>query len=405
MDSLSIKSARKIALKAQLLDSSNNLPEGREGIAQVIEKLGYIQIDTISVVEWAHHHTLWTRPPDYNPDMLYKLQAEDHRIFEYWGHAASYLPVSDYRYYLPQMKAYNDPKKKWVKQRFQKYGQVMDLVLERIRKEGPLCSKDFVSSSGEKRSTWWDWKPAKAALELLFWKGDLMITERRNFQKIYDLTERVLPESVDTTVPDENELGRFLVHRALSAYGIAVEKEIRNHINSADKEVIKKAIIDLVDAGEVERFFIEEQGKSTYYSLTETIKKPLNYGEKREDVFILSPFDNLIIQRDRTRRLFSFDYALECYVPAVKRKFGYFVLPVLWGNRFVARLDAKADRKKKALILRNLIFEPEFIDYNDFILLFAEKLWDFARFNKCDNIEIETVVPAKTKPVLIKYLK
>ncbi len=138
---VSLKQARKMILNAQLLDGGARLPKGKEGVAQTVEKLGYVQIDTISVIERAHHHTLWSRRADYDPQMLYDLQAKDRRIFEYWGHAASYLPMSDYRYYLPRMQAYHDPKGKWEKERLEKYGHWIKPVLKRVLKEGRLVQK------------------------------------------------------------------------------------------------------------------------------------------------------------------------------------------------------------------------------------------------------------------------
>jgi uncharacterized protein YcaQ len=391
---ISARLAKRTALNAQLLDGKTAFPGGKEGVAQVIESLGYVQIDTIAVVKRAHHHTLWTRLPDYDPKMLHELQAQDRRIFEYWGHAASYLPISDYRYYLRRMHEFDDPKGKWQRERFKKYGDIMEPILERIRKEGPLSSKDFAPSPGTKRGTWWDWKPAKTGLEMLFWKGDLMITERRNFQKVYDLTERVLPEGTDTSVPDNDELGRFLVRRALSAYGVAQEREIRQHIQAASKEVITKSLSDLVDAGEVIPVTIKEYPDARYYSLPEKIGR-LKQTPSR--VSFLSPFDNLIIQRERTRHLFGFDYTLECYVPAPKRKHGYFVLPILWGEDLVGRTDCKADRKSKSLIVRNLLFEPGFAAFDEFLPTFTDKLRDFSRFNQCTNVVIQTVSPGKIK--------
>jgi uncharacterized protein YcaQ len=148
--------------------------------------------------------------------MLDELLAVDRTIFEYWGHAASYLPMQDYRFYLPRMQSYFNPTGKWERDIYQKVGHMLQHVLERVRAEGPLTSKSFEPPPGEKREGWWDWKPAKVALELLFWRGELMIAERRNFQRVYDLTERVLPDWVDRTVPDDEQLGQFLVRRALT---------------------------------------------------------------------------------------------------------------------------------------------------------------------------------------------
>ncbi len=383
-----------------LLDDPG-LPEGREGVALTIERLGYIQIDTISVVQRAHHHTLWTRFPDYDPEMLYTLQAKDRRIFEFWGHAASYLPMNDYRYYLPRMRNFIDPKDKWAKQRLRKCGHLMDDVLGRIRNEGPLGSKDFKSNPDAESGKWWDWKPAKIALELLFWRGDLMVTERRNFHRMYDLTERVLPDSVDTSMPFEDELGRFLVHRALSSYGIATGKEIVNHLHAASRETILNAVQELVDEDVVIKVSVENEGG--YYVLSDTIQNSPLSPCAAPKVFLLSPFDNLIIQRDRTSRLFGFDYALECYLPKEKRKHGYYVLPVLWGDRLIGRLDPKADRKNRRMIIRNLRFEPDFDGYDEFLMPFARKLVDFATFNGCEKIEFNEVEP-RTIGALLKQL-
>jgi uncharacterized protein YcaQ len=401
---ISLASARRVALHTQLLDGRASLPNGKEGVAQTIERLGYVQIDTIAVIRRAHHHTLWTRRPDYAPEMLHELQARDRRVFEYWGHAASYLPMSEYRYYLPRMRSFGAPRGKWERDRLERCGHLMEPVLERIREEGPLTSKDFAPPPGTKRGQWWDWKPAKVALELLFGKGDLMITERRNFQRVYDLTERVLSTDVDTSVPDEDELGRFLVRRALAAYGVAQEREIRDHIHAAERETISKSLADLVDAGQVIPVEIEGTEGAQDYALPEVLEKSAQIDQHPGRVVLLSPFDNLIIQRARMRRLFGYDYSLECYQPAAKRQYGYFVLPILWSEQLVGRLDPKADRKRKTLIVRGLFFEPEFADFDAFLPVLAQRLSDFARFNQCESVELEYVFSSKVKAMLEQLL-
>lgn len=396
--------ARRIAVNAQLLDGSATLPDGKEGVAQTIEKLGYVQIDTIAVIRRAHHHTLWTRRPGYEPDMLHELQAEDRRVFEYWGHAASILPMSDYRFYIRRMWSYRQPKGKWQQRRLETHGHLMEPVLERIRREGPLASRDFKPPPGTKRGTWWDWKPSKVALELLFSRGELMVTARRGFQRLYDLTERVLPAGVDTSVPDEDELGRFLVRRALSAHGVAPEREIHGHIPACRKEVVAQAVLDLLDAGQVVRVRVGEEERACY-ALRETMETAGALERAPKRVALLSPFDNAIIQRARTKRLFGFDYALECYQPAAKRKHGYFVLPILWGEELVGRLDPKADRKQQTLIIRNLFFEAGFGDFGAFLAPFVGQLAAFARFNACESVRFEKVAPEGIKTTLEELLK
>ena len=411
---ISLKQARRIALKAQLLDGGVKLTKGKEGVAQTIEKLGYVQIDTIAVIERAHHHTLWSRRADYTPEMLHELQTKDRRVFEYWGHAMSYLPMSDYRYFLPKMRNFENPRSKWAEISLAKCGHLMQPVLERIRKEGPLCSRDFKPPPGKKRGNWWDWKPAKIALEMLFWRGDLMVTERRNFQKVYDLTARVLPGHVDTSIPGDDETGQFLVQRALSANGILQEKEILSFLQPnagrdsdlrvANSDIILNSLHGLIDAGQVTPLKIAGENDADYYALSKIFEKSTKSVKRQPRVFILSPFDNLIIQRKRIKNLFGFNYSLECYVPASKRKFGYFTLSILWGENFVGRLDSKADRKKKAFIVRKLAFESTLKDLNVFLPAFAKKLTDFARFNRCDRIQLVKVTPSKIKADLKRLL-
>lgn len=402
---LSLTHARRLALHCQLISGDNNLPKGKEGIAQTIDKLGYIQIDTIAVIERAHHHTLWSRRPDYNRDMLHELQAADRRIFEYWGHAASYLPMSDYRYYMPRMKHFRESPGKWEKHLLEKHGSLMNFVLERIRNEGPLGSKDFEKPPNSKKGTWWDWRPAKIALEMLFWRGELMISERRNFQKIYDLPERVLPGDIDTGYPSDNELGRFLVNRALSAHGIATPKEIVDHIHSANKKAIFATLHELVEAGEVLQVSVDRIGDTTYYALPDILNKSRIPKKSKATIRFLSPFDNLIIQRSRTQKLFGFDYALECYTPPAKRKHGYFVLPILYRDNFIGRLDPKADRKSKTLVIRNLFFEDGYSPDDRCIEEMGRGLVRLMEFNNCAKIKIERLTPLKIKHELIKQIK
>jgi len=391
---ISIDRARRIVLRAQLLDGREGRSIGKEGVARAIENLGYVQIDTIAVVERAHHHTLWTRCPDYDPGFLHELQASDRRVFEYWAHAIAYLPMADYRFYLPRMERVRKHGPKWLGEWRKRHGSLLEQVLARIRKEGALTSKDFEPPPGTKRGTWWDWKPAKRALEILFWQGDLMIAERRNFQKVYDLTERVLPANVDTSKPTEEEMGRFHVHRVLRACGLAREREVRNSLHVADRALIARTLAAMVGAGEVMRILVSEIDEP-YYGLPgalDGIAAP-----RRERAFLLSPFDNLTIQRQRIQQLFDFDYALECYLPPAQRKYGYFVLPILWDARLIGRLDPKADRKTNRLIVRSLRFEPDFNDFDDALPAVADALSAYARFNQCVHVEVEKIAPTGHK--------
>ncbi len=392
---ISLAEARRLMIHSQGLDDSTRPQTGMEGVAQLVEHLGYVQIDTIAVVQRAHHHTLWTRQPDYTPEVLDHL-FDCHRAFEYWARAASILPMVDFRYYLPRMRSFAISKRTraW---RSENAALVED-VLTRIREEGPLCSADFASEG--RRGPWWDWKPTKQALESLFNTGELMVAGRRSFQRLYDLPERVIPQHISTTEPASEELGHFMVRRALRNYGVATAGDI--NWRGRNPELTTAAIEDLVNAGNVIPVEIHEFPGEAYYALAElSTREP----PRTNRLHLLSPFDNFTGHRERLLRLFGFDYRLECYLPAAQRRHGYFCLPLLWGERFVGRLDPKAERKQKRFIIRRLTFEPNFVDYDALLPQLATRLRDFAAFNQCHDVLVEETDPGKVKTPLQKALE
>jgi hypothetical protein len=408
-ESISQKTARRLVLHAQLLDGRTRIKKGKAGIAQAIGHLGYVQIDTISVIERAHHHTLWTRVPGYKPEHLHQAQAVDRTVFEYWGHAASFLPMDDYRFYIPMMRSFYNPTS-WYRGWLEKYGGHMAPVLQRIRAEGPLAARDFANPGGRRKGPWWDWKPAKAALEMLFWRGELMIRERNGFERVYDLTERVLPEGTDTRAPEPGELGRFIVRRALTALGVAGAKEIRDYIRIGGRDIVAGALAEMLASAEIARLTVEGH-EGVAYALPRALEeagrfrarpsRPAPTGPPR--VRLLSPFDNLVIFRSRLRERFAFDYAFECYVPRGKRNHGYFVLPILSGEDIVGRLDPKADRRTGTFIVRRLALEPG-VDAGGLVPELGRALGEFARFNGCQAVVLENVSPKKLAAPLKKIL-
>ena len=396
---LTAAQARRLAIRSQGLDGAWGLPAGKEGAAQAVERLGFVQLDTIAVVARAHHHQFWSRCPDYTPDVLHELLAHDRRVYEYWTKAASYVPMCDYRYSLPRMRAVASNKKAWY---YTAEGRrVTKHVLARIRKEGPLGSADFKAPPGRKRGPWWDWKPAKQALEFLFDSGQLMVAERRHFHRIYDLTERVLPPGVDTTPPAPEEMARFIARRVLGRDGFARAQGIRWAWQRP--AILDDALAELMDAGEVTPITIQGTD-GEHYALASALDGITARGGARR-LHILSPFDGMVMNRWRTRQIFGFPCKLECYLPAAKRRWGYFCLPILWGDRFVGRLDPKADRKARTLRVLHLMFEPEFKSHDRILKPLAEKLWDFAAFNGCDTVQVEKATPAKVKAPLNRVLQ
>jgi uncharacterized protein YcaQ len=381
--------ARRLALHGQGLDGSWELVDGAMGAATVVERLGHVQIDTIAVVERAHHHVLWSRQPSYRPEALAAAMTVERRVFEHWAHAAAYLPMAHYRYFLPKMHAAarRESTRRWLAEN----ADVVDEVRRRIRAEGPLGSADFAAPEGFRRGTWWSWKPAKRALETLFATGELMVSARKGFNRLYDLTERVMPPHVDTTEPSRVELGQFAVRRALSTMGVATSKEIAWGLT--DVPTVEAALTEMVATGQVVTATLTGVKDGPHYALAEALDGLGTLPAVEPRLRILSPFDNLVIRRRWLKNVFGFDFALECYLPASKRVYGYYCLPLLWADTFVGRLDAKADRKAGVLIARSVWLEPDGPIGDGLLAALAQELHAFAAFNECERIAIERVMP------------
>jgi uncharacterized protein YcaQ len=381
---ISQQDARYLALKNQKLLEKNSEKDNlhtKKDLHKIIEKIGYVQIDTISIVERAHHHILWTRLPAYKKSMLDGLIKEK-KIFEYWSHAAAFLPIKDYRFSLLRKQNYRERNKAWEK----KNKKILDFVRDRIKAEGPLQSKDFEHPPRVK-SGWWEWKPAKEALEYLFHTGDFMVAERKNFQKVYDLTERVLPKKIDTTVPTYEEHCEHLIMNSINANGFASQKEMF-YLRRGDSKIPMGVIRRLTEEKKILPVKIHGVESEEYYTTKENLRQ-LKNTEYEKDVHILSPFDNLVIQRKRLKTLFDFDYLIECYVPAPKRKFGYYVLPIVYGDKFIGRLDAKADRQSDLFKIINLWWEDSAKPNKNFKDIFKKRVDELMIFSGCGKNNVE----------------
>ena len=383
-ETLSLRDARRLVLSRQGLSSRRQFGSGLQATEDAIEHLGYVQIDTLSVVARAHLHTLWNRVAAFKPGDIDVLQ-EQGRVYEYWAHALAILPMSNYRYSLPMMQRIASGDMHWYKKNPSQTRQ----VLKRMREEGPLCAKDFKDKPSS--DAMWARSPSKRALEQLFMEGELMIPRRINFHKVYDLRERVLPSNVDVTMPTPDELCRHLAKGYLRAQGLAQISEIA-YLRKGLGAQMAQTIADMVEEGELLRVRVEDQ---TYYSDRDSLcGSELNLPLPK--LRILSPFDNSVIQRKRLAALFDFDYQIECYVPKAKRKFGYFCLPILRGNRFVARLDAKADRKTGILHVFNLYLEDGVSASAGFLSALQSELLRFAKFDGCGEVELHAIQSARS---------
>lgn len=367
--------ARYLALINQGLDNYRQ-HKTKKDLLNIITKLGYVQIDTISIIERAHKHILWTRFPGYRNDMLDELIDKDKKVFEFWDHAAAYLPMKFYRFSLPRKKMYAEKYKTWEK----KNKKLLKYILERISAEGPLQSRDF--DDPKKRGLWWDWKPAKEGLEFLFHTGRLIARARKNFQKVYDLPERFLTAAVNTEMPSYEELAEHLIMKSITSGGITAENEF-TYLRYHNRNITKKVLNELTENNKIFPVKISNDEKTIYYSTTKILNKLNNAFKFSNDVYILSPFDNLVIQRGRLKKIFGYDYVIECYLPAHKRKFGYFCLPVLYGDKIAGKIDARADRKTGELTVINEFWETGVKTNKDFRNIYLNKLNELALFAGC----------------------
>ena len=380
MKKINIKLARQFII-------SNQFDFEKKSTHQIIQQLGYVQIDTISVIQRTHHHVLWTRNPKYQPEELSQLLKEK-KLFDYWAHAASYLPMQDYRYSLVRKSQMGAGNGFW----YDRNPKNMKYILDRIKAEGPLMSRDFKK---EKRKTDVPWikSPINQAMMQLFMEGKIMIVEREGFQKKFDLVERALPNNVNTKMPNEEEYFKYLIKRELNAQGLMKARAF-GYLLKIDRKRLKMLLEEMVKKGTLEAIEIKGLEGENYFALPNVLSNFFPKKNKKE-VHLLSPFDNLIIQRKRLKELFDFEYILECYVPAAKRKVGYFSLPILYGTDFMGQIDLKADRKKKVLIVKNLVWENNVKKSAAFLNAFRKKLNGLMQFNNCDEIQLESKVKSE----------
>lgn len=381
-------SLKQLTLFNQGLGKTSRFAKGMDGTLQAIEHLGYVQIDTISVVERAHHHILWSRVPDYELSHLNSLVGE-RQIFEYWYHAASYLPMKDYRYALPAMMSVRNGESRYFNRGDQ---HLMNEILARVRAEGKIRLRDIDKNNKKSLGNWWNTGPGRRAFEQLYMQGDLMICERSGMEKVFDLTERCLPGNIDLSMPTLYEYAQYLFNNTLRAHGAFTWKQLV-HLKKNDlKETMRVVLKEQIDAAVVSAIKLEN-GQTLYVDVAAIEKKvSTDFGLK-----ILSPFDNSLIHRDRLASLFEFDYRIECYVPAAKRVYGYFCLPILYQDELVGRVDCKAHRSIKELEVISLHLEKTVKNKELFFFELEQELKRFAAFNQCLTINDKVIQRIRTK--------
>jgi uncharacterized protein YcaQ len=344
---LSKSDARRIWLQAQRLDTNAPFGGGPAATRAAVEHLGYVQIDTINVIERCHHHILYTRIPAYQREHLRQAQSVDKSVFEYWTHALSYLPTEDMRFYVNAMKRQWHRRSVWFTA-----AKEADLrkLLTRIRKHGALTIRDIDDDVlVEKDHAWASRKPSKRALQFAFYRGLLTVSQRVGMLKTYELMTRHFGWQRLPRAASEREILSYLLDRALRAQGV-VSVDSVCYLDAKRKPAMRQLIETRVRRKELVAVEFEGAGKWQHWTRPETLDAGFDGAEAL--VHILSPFDPLINQRKRLALFFDYEHIFEAYVPKAKRRFGYFALPVLVGDEIVALVDLKTDRERRKLLLQ-----------------------------------------------------
>jgi len=361
---ISVADAARLLLSAQGLCADPRRRATRGALLSLIDQLGFVQVDSINVVARAHDLTLWSRLHGYRPAQLVALLEKDRRLFEHWTHDASIIPTEFYAHWKPRFRRDRSriPASAWWRSLLgDRAAQVMDHVKQRIADDGPLSSADF--EHDRPRQGFWDWKPEKAALEFLWRVGELAVARRVNFQKFYDLTERILPNAHAQPEPDDAAHVEWICTSAAERLVLFTPRELAAFWNAVELSAAQVFCARAAKAGRIIPVEIElAQGgpPQEAWALADYAQRlaALPIDTSSTQVRLLCPFDPVLRDRARCLRRFGFDYRFEAFTPPAKRQYGYYVLPILEGERLIGRLDPKLHRDDAQLEVRALYFEP-----------------------------------------------
>ena len=354
---ISLAQARRIALAAQGFGRGRPAAVNAGHLRRTVEQLGLYQIDSVNVLVRAHYLPAFSRLGSYDRTLLDRAawgRKSERRLFEYWGHEASLIPLDLHPLLRWRMARADRGEIGWTSMRAfaTERRSEAEAVLARIRTEGPLAASDF--EHGKSRSGWWEWGDTKRSLEWLFWAGHITTQTRRgSFERVYDLTERVIPSGIlALPVPSEAEAHRMLIERSARALGVAMTSDLRDYFR-LKPEPSRAAIAELVEEGVLLPASVEGWNSAAF------VRREARRPRRIEGQALLAPFDPLIWERSRTERLFGFRYRIGIYTPAHLREHGYYVLPFLMEDRLVARVDLKADRQRSRLLVQKASLEAE----------------------------------------------
>lgn len=359
---LSLHDARRLTLGLQGLCDPPRRALGAHDLQALIHRLGFVQIDSIQTLVRAHHMILRARADGYRPALLQRLHERDRRLFEHWTHDASMIPVEFYPHWNRRMlRSAEHLRERFSRWHGPEFIRLLDATLDRVRHEGPLLARDVgerEEREGPRDPGWWNWHEGKIALEYLWRSGKLAIAGRRNFQKVYDLVERVVPEPYASAVTEHDAYVDWACRSALDRLGAATPGEIAKFwdlvsiqeatawCRSAGPDAVRSVTVDGPD------------GTRALLARPDVAEVLAAMPEPPDRIRALSPFDPALRDRKRLERLFGFDYRIEVFVPAPKRKYGYYVFPLLEGDSLIGRIDMAADRARDALAVKALWLEP-----------------------------------------------
>lgn len=359
--------ARRIAILAQCLAGPRSATDA-QGIMDVISQLSYLQLDPINIVSRSHLLVLWSRLGSYDPAILDTLQWQEHQLFEYWAHAASIVLARDYPLFQVAMRNYGKGDSSWSQKvlPWMEQNEALRIsILSALQQRGPLRSRDFVDTAVVPwpSSGWTGGRNVGRMLDFLWTQGYIMVAGRNGGEKWWDLMERCLPTSVSTELLPEYEVERCAAQKSLRALGIATAREIAQHFTCDGYPHLSQVLADLEAAQRIVRVSVQEQGKELLgpwfiHAETLPVLSALENSDWQPRTTLLSPFDNLICDRERTMRLFDFTYRSEIYTPKHKRRYGYYVMPILSGDQLIGRIDPLLNRASKQLLINAVHVEP-----------------------------------------------
>ena len=384
MQSISLAQARRLALAAQGLHRRRrDIAPNRRQLRGVVQRTGLLQIDSVNVLQRAHYLPAFSRIGPYRTDLLDRMAYKDRELFEYWGHEASLLPVAMHPLFRWRMRRAEEKFETWgrMAQLAREKPGYVEHVLQLVRDGGPLSAGEIAAQERRSKDNWgWNWTDEKTALEYLFWTGRVTAADRRNFERVYDVPERVIPRAIlDQPTPTEEEAHRELLALAATSCGIGTVGDLADYYRIKNPQA-RPRIAELVEAGRLEEVSVEGWRQPAYIPAGITLPR------KADGRALLVPFDPLIWERDRTERLFGFRFRIEIYVPAPKRVHGYYVLPLLLGDQLAARVDLKADRQRKALLVQASYAEAAAPP--DTVEELAAELWLLAAWLGLERVEV-----------------